>query len=465
MKISGSILLLLGAVLLLALKRVDYTPYLDSDYYSGTRMRLDSISEKLELAEGDVQVGLGRVSITPSLGAEQDDAGTGSFRELPLAGYGKRKGKYARGIHDSLYVKAAAIRVGEQLMVLVASDMLIVPPNIAEGVARMVHEKMGIGRDQLFFSATHTHSGVGAWSDGFVGEEFAGAPNPRLVEWLIRQFSLAVDHAVADLQEGKLGSGSFRAPEMISNRLVGDRGVKDSEFIYLAAMQDSGKKAVLGSFGAHATTLGGDNMQFSGDYPGYWQRKLERNGFDMALFFAGSMGSHSPASQGEDFERARYLGEALADSVIRYMAHTELRESTGLSFLSLEMDLPEFHIRVSDGLRLNPGLGRRLFPPIGKVYLQAARIGDLIWVTTPGDFSGEMAVGFRSTLKNRGYRTLVSSFNGAYVGYIIPGKYYHMNEYESRLMSWFGPYMGPYTEDMIRRMTRALVSLDQHGPR
>ena len=461
LKIFGAVILLLFIVILWAVERVDYSPYFDSNYYSETRSRLDSISKHLAQADGEVQVGFSRVSITPAIGAEADDTETGAFKEMPLAGFGSRKGTFAEGIHDSLFVKAVAIQVEEQLLVLIGSDMLIVPPNITEGVARHISEKMGINRNQLFFSATHTHSSVGAWSEGYVGKEFAGEANPNVELWLVRQFSKAIENAVEDLQAGQIGSGSFEAPGLISNRLVGERGEKNSEFIYIAANQNSGKRALLGSFDAHATTLGGWNMQFSGDYPGFWQRKLESEGIDMALFFAGSVGSHSPRSQGEEFEKSKYIGEALADSVLKYMVDTELMDSIGLSFLTLGMDLPEFHIRVSDGLRLNPSIGGKLFPPNGNVYLQAAKIGDLIWITTPSDFSGEMAIAYKNAMNNEGYKVLVTSFNGAYVGYIIPGKYYHLDEYESRLMSWYGPNMGPYTDEMIRRMMQKLIQADK----
>ncbi len=459
LKISGAIILFLFIVLLWALERVDYTPYFDSDYYGKTRAILDSMSGHLTLAEGEVELGFGKESITPGLGAGEDDPEAGIFKELPLAGLGSRKGSFAEGIHDSLFVKAVAIRVEEQVMVLIGSDMLIVPPNITEGVSKHISEKMGINRNQLFFSATHTHSSVGAWSEGYVGEEFAGVSNPNVELWLVQQFSSAIEMALEDLQAGKIGSGSFEAPGLISNRLVGERGQKNSEFIYISAKQNSGKSALLGSFDAHATCLGGWNMQFSADYPGYWQRKLESTGIDMAVFFAGSVGSHSPHSEGEKFEKSKYIGEALADSVLKYMDNAELKDSIGLSFMTLGMDLPEFHIRVSDGLRLNPRLAGKLFPPIGDVFLQAAKIGDLIWVSTPADFSGEMALDYKNAMNKEGYRALATSFNGAYVGYIIPGKYYHLNEYESRLMSWYGPNMGPYTHEMIRRMMNKLVAL------
>ena len=294
-------------------------PILTADYYRETITSLDSISSRLSLAQGEVEVGIGRVSITPGLGAVEDDPLAGVFKEIPLAGFGSRKGTFAEGIHDSLFVKAVAIRVQEQLLVLIGSDMLIVPPNISEGVTRLVSEKMGLKRNQLFFSATHTHSSVGAWSEGFVGKEFAGESNPNVADWLVRQFSRAIENAVEDLQPGQIGSGSFDVPQLISNRLMGEMGEENSEFVFISANQSSGRKALLGSFDAHATTLGSWNMQFSGDYPGYWQRKLEREGIDMAVFFAGSVGSHSANSEGEKFEKAKYLGEALADSVLKYM--------------------------------------------------------------------------------------------------------------------------------------------------
>jgi len=121
-------MVVLFIVLLWALERVDYSPYFDTSYYQRTVSQLESISSQLSLAKGEVEVGFGKVSITPGLGAGEDDPDTGDFKEMPLAGFGSRKGTVAEGIHDSLFVKAVAIRVEEQLLVLIGSDMLTVPP-------------------------------------------------------------------------------------------------------------------------------------------------------------------------------------------------------------------------------------------------------------------------------------------------------------------------------------------------
>ena len=170
----GLVVLLLIA-LLLAIKKVDYTPYFETDYYRISRARQDSVMKETRLAKGALQIGFGRVHITPEIGSESS-----AFAQVPLAGYGDRKGVAAEGVHDSLYVSAIAIEVGDQRQILVSADMLIVPANISAGSSELAQEKLGIGREQIIFSATHTHSSMGGWADKYVGEMFGGALQSRV---------------------------------------------------------------------------------------------------------------------------------------------------------------------------------------------------------------------------------------------------------------------------------------------
>jgi hypothetical protein len=50
-----------------------------------------------------------------------------------------------------------------------------------------------------------------------------------------------------------------------------------------------------------------------------------------------------------------------------------------------------------------------------------------------------------------------TSFNGDYIGYVIPLKYYHLNGYEPRTMSFFGPNVPDFFVDLIRTMTLTLA--------
>lgn len=451
--ILGAILVLLGTLLSC---RVDKTPYFKSEYYQTTQLRLDSLSKIRKEHSDFVEAGFSKVSISPSVGHAQDNITLGQFQEAPLAGFGARKGKGATGIHDSIFVKAAAIRVGAQLVVIVGADLLIMPPNIIDEVTIQL-EKKGIHRHQVFYSASHTHSSIGGWGPGFIGEQFAGPPNPSINLWLVQQISNAVTSAIADLKPAQIGHGYFDAAAYTRNRLIGETGTKNNEFNFISIQQKSGRKAVIGSFGAHATTIGAENMQFSADYPGYWQRKMEQGSVDLAIFCGGSVGSQSPSGKGEGFDKPKYIGESLADSLSNHIKNVALTDKISLSSMSLKMDLPDYHIRLTTRVHLTTWLSKKLMPLPEHVYLQVIKLGNLIWLTTPCDFSGEFARQLKDGLATKGFQTNVTSFNGSYVGYIIPGKYFYLDAYEPKTMGWFGPNMGEYTFELMRHLTEKIT--------
>ncbi len=114
------------------------------------------------------------------------------------------------------------------------------------------------------------------------------------------------------------------ATNFVRNRLVGTRGRADPEFSYALLKQDGGKLAVLGSYSAHATVLSGDNMEFSADYPGCWQRAIEQATGGMAVFLAGGVGSQSPVPGGNGFAGAERMGQALAAPVLDQLSRAVL---------------------------------------------------------------------------------------------------------------------------------------------
>lgn len=455
-KILLSLVILLVVVLIIAVKPVDYAPYFESDYYEVTRARLAEGIKGSSSARGDLQIGFSKVNISPvaTLGLDFGD------HAIPMAGYGDREGLPAKGLHDSLFVKSVALKVQDQTLVILAADMLIIPPNVVEQVTSLLATQNSIRREQILYTATHTHSSMGGWSSNLVGEAFAGELQAELVNWLAGKFAQSIMLALEDLQAGELGHGKFEAPQLVKNRLVGEKGQEQATFSFLLAKQKEGRKAVIGLFNAHATTLSGDNWQFSADYPGYWYQKLEAQEFDLAVFCAGSVGSHGPVSHGKEFEKARYLGEALADSVLKHQALAEWQDTLTLASLQVKLEMPPFHVRLTDGWRLAPFLSKKLFPPIGEVVIQSVRLGDFIWTSTPADFSGELALHHQHRLHTKGFESVISSFNGGYIGYVLPDKYYHYMEYESRIMSWFGPNINPYLDEMIYRTSDHLTTSD-----
>jgi neutral ceramidase len=452
LKIFLALITLVAIIFLVSAGTVKDDPFMTSSYFKQSMLRVDSLKKTEIHVTDSVFAGFSKVSITPSISNSVDDPTTGKFKNVPLAGFGARKGKPATGIHDSIFVRSVALKIGSKLMVFVGADLLIMPPNIIDEVVKQLAEK-GVSRDQLLFSATHSHSSIGAWGPGFIGEQFAGKANLAIQQWLVGRIIKSVVLAVADISKSQLSYGDFDAGQYTRNRFIKELGTKNSDFTYLLIDQRGKRNAVIGSFSAHATTLGDKNMEFSGDYPGYWERKMEANKFDVALFCAGSIGSQSPSGKGNAFEGSRYIGESLADSLIRKLPNANYHETAAFSTTTLRVQMPEYHLRLTTKINLATWLSNKLMPEPKNVFFQAIRIGQLIWISAPADFSGEYALQIKDALAAKGFSALVSSFNGSYIGYIVPGRYFYMDEYEPKLMGWFGPTMGDYSMDLIRHLT------------
>jgi neutral ceramidase len=431
------------------------TPFPDTSYYRETQSRLDNIKRSTVCLNDSIYAGFSRVSITPFLFSKTIDIENNRFNKVPMAGFGQRRGKSATGIHDSLFIKSVALREGAGTFIIVSGDMLIMPPNIIDAVTSLLVND-GINRNQVFFSATHTHSSLGGWAYGIVGRQFAGKENKQIEKWLIKKIHEAVIASISDMQPSRIGYGEFEAGEFTRNRLVGSNGIKNNLFNYIVVEQKCGRKAIIGMYSAHATVLNEKNLELSGDYPGYWERRVEGKGAYLGMFCGGSMGSQSPVGPDESFALAESIGNGLADRMLSQLKNTQLKEKNVLSSVSLKISLPEYHFRLTKNINLTTGLSKRLMPLPENVYLQGLRIGSLIWIFTPGDFSGEYAVELSDRLSHQGYNITISGYNGSYLGYIIPGKYFNLNHYEPRMMGWFGPQMGDYIMDLIMRIVNVL---------
>lgn len=458
LRVLAGLALLLVAVLVSCLEGVDYRPYFREPFYVETIARLKDRSATNTLQRGDLAAGFGRTVLTPTLNATADEPAQGRFRTLPLAGFGNRKGRPATGVHDDLYVKAVALRVGTRLGIMVGVDALIIPPEVTAIVAARLKQEAGVEREQIYLSATHTHCSLGGWGEGMVAESFSGRYQAGVRVWLADRIVTAVRAALADLKPASFGHGSFAAPEFVKNRLVGALGNVDPEFSFALVKQKDGRLGVIGSYTAHATVLSGSMMEFSADYPGCWAKAVEEATGGTAVFLAGAVGSHGPVPGDKGFKGAEKMGQALAQKLVAQIPTVMLTESVNFGLLGLEVALPSLHTRVADGIRLRPWLAARLLPVSSRSYLQVFRLNDSLWISTPCDFSGELGLGIKASLRGRGFSTAITSFNGDYIGYVIPSRYYHLDGYEPRTMSFFGPHVPDYLDELMRSLALEMAS-------
>lgn len=457
---AGS-LAVIAVLTALVLRPVDQAPHSQAAYAARTRERLTALAAPgtgpEKATRGDpgtgFRAGFGRARLTPRLGGAVDDPARGEFTALPLAGYGNRRGLPATGTHDDLWAKAVAFASSGRTGVMVSLDALIVPREVAASALDGIRERLGLDGDQVYFGATHTHCGPGGWGEGVVAEAFAGGFRPGVREWMARRLVEAATAAVADLQRAALGRTAFEAPDLVRNRLLGDTGRKDATFDLLVVRQtNTGRTGVIGSFAAHATVISGGFMEFSAEYPGAWQRGLESNGVAHALFLAGAVGSHGPKAPASGLSGAMQMGARLAERSSAVLSGVGLDPSPEVDLVTLPVDLPPLQPRVAGNVAVRPWLAARLLPVGSTTRVQAWRLGGALYLSTPCDYSGELALDLRAAARSAGLDAVVTSFNGDYLGYVVPSRYYAMSGYETRTMSFFGPQLPDYLDELLRSL-------------
>jgi neutral ceramidase len=193
--------------------------------------------------------------------------------------------------------------------------------------------------------------------------------------------------------------------------------------------------------------------EFSGDYPGVWQRAVEASGIQQAAFFAGGVGSHSPRAPQGGFDGAKAMGETLASRTTTLLPQISLSPNVDFAASLAVISLPDLQVRLTDSIRLRPWVARNLMPPLSETtLLQAFRFGNRVWLSTPCDYSGELALQLKAAAREAGVQAVVTSFNGDYVGYVIPSKYYHLDGYEPRVMNFYGARISEVFADTLAKL-------------
>ncbi len=126
-----------------------------------------------------------------------------------------------------------------------------------------------------------------------------------------------------------------------------------------------------------------------------------------------------------------------------------------LALLTLPLALLEPHPRVIGNWRVRPWLFYALYGDYPS-DLKALRIGQTVLLGTPCDFSGELAAELNPLAAKQSVNLMVTSFDGGYIGYVTPDRYYERKTYETRDMNWFGPQNGAYFTEMMAGLLKKL---------
>jgi hypothetical protein len=427
----------------------------------------------LSAGEPGWKVGLARIKITPE-------------KPLFMSGYASRTKPFVK-VENDLFAKALALedRDGNRA-VLVTSDLLGFPADIAEPICEAIAKKTGLKREQILLNSAHIHTGPLLSLKAGPRGSMTAADAERTVEYTKQLQSKVVEvvvQALSRLAPAKLSWGSGVVHFVMNRRqfIPGEvilganpRGLADRTVPILRIDSPDGKlRGVLFGAAVHNTTLIPSNYELCGDYAGFAQAYIEeQNPACEALFMLGCAGDADPYPRGS-MKLAREHGLTLGKEVCRVL-DAKLRPVRGPLAVAFEqVDLPLQKLTAGE-LKEMAGRKRGIQPGIAKQMLAMLQRGEklpesyrcpfAVWqfgkdLTLVG-MSGEVVVDYVPLLeKALGPNNLwLAAYCNDVYGYLPSARVIAEGGYETRGIYAGGiGFFDPKAQDVVVEKIRALA--------
>lgn len=388
-------------------------------------------------------------------------AGYGSWaRRLPIPGVLGRHPhafwfKPHEGALDALAARALVLEAAEARLVWIAVDLVAVDRAFTRDVERGVETVVG-SPTTVIVSASHTHSGPGAFIDsGLMGFVAVDRLDPGVRDVLVHGVVEAVRRAAAATVPARLGSLVVPGPTITRGRLPHE---PDRDLVVVKVISARAAPiALVWNYAIHGTMLGPRNLSVSGDVMGVASHRLEQALGVPALFVNGAVGDVSPARHGH--AAALEAGAQLAEAVRLSWERIDARDDRAtLKTRTARIDLPAPSLSLRNcSARWVP---RRLSLPLGRPWpteatLTAAAIGDTAVVTMPGELQSRLGQHVKREAALRWRSLVVAGVSNDYLGYFVTAADYDRVSYVT-CASLYGPSAGERVATAATELLRRL---------
>jgi hypothetical protein len=367
-------------------------------------------------------------------GADEGE-GDGVFQGLWLAGYGNNRP--AMSVKDPLWARAIVFAQGDATLALCTVDAVGLFFDEQERIRARIDAARPGAVDLFLLQASHTHEApdtMGQW--GFVG--FSGIPeSPGRSEAHMELIRQGCADAVVEAYDAlvpvvvKVGVVEPGVDGLVRDGRDPQIFHDDVTAIAVESQQDGATVATILNWGNHPESLDSDNSAISSDYAHAIRESLERGLPEtstqparagrggIALYLQGAvggiMGPNGFPITGRDgtlyendvksFARTDALGENVAELGFQALAAAEALTAPRLSFSSIRyrarVDNRVFHLGLYEGW-----FDRAVYDydaaqvvsedniPHIETGVAVVRIGDLGFLTAPGELFPESFVGF-----------------------------------------------------------------------
>lgn len=369
---------------------------------------------------------------------------------------GQQYERIAERTRDPLLANAAALRCGDDTVVLVSVDICFVSAEFVTQTQAIFEGRTGIPAERLLIHTTHSHVAPAAvayyWAE----------PDPGFLAKLQSDIVVAAQSALANLEPVTVFSGSARLDSLTWNRrsmysngtsvmhgaadrpgFIGTEEIRDPNLSVVFFRNAAGRiVGLIPNYGIHPNCVEKE-CYYSADLPGE-VRRLVKSAFGNdtgVVYLTGAAGNTSPVIREPGRETQPFMGEQGLSRAGLLMTG-ELCKIIAQSFTPIDQPTLSFaHAAVRIPIRPYPAPGDCCYPSYwseeSRVYYQSIeadwprklreespvevrisviRIGDTVICTNPAELFAEFALEIRRASPAR--VTLIGQLTDGYVGYV-----------------------------------------------
>ncbi len=403
--------------------------------------------------------GAASLDVTPPIGVPLAGYG-GLARRLPLPDLLDRAPyafwfKPSRGVHDPIMARALVLESRRTRLLWVAIDLIGIDRDMVKEVRSRLGT-LGLRYDAVIISASHTHSGPGAFArsaafEFLVLDRYVAAIREHLLSGIERAVRVAEDRKTP----ARFGAGRGEVLGVVKSRV---NGRLDHELGLLKLVGSDGRPvALLWNYSIHGTALGKRNLLLSGDVMGEASRALERAIGAPVLFTNGAVGDVSPSRKGLD--GVREISAKLAQEVRAVWDRTPMEQVPALRVVTERISLPPPRLSLRNCVgRLIPRwvrIGLSAVMPQASEMVGVA-IGTSAWVTIPGELQTDLGYAIKAEGRRRFPLTFVVGVSNDYLGYFLSPEEYRRGMGYIGCATLYGEEAGQLLEDRAGEIIKKL---------
>src|SRR4030095_5440532 len=218
----------------------------------------------------------------------------------------------AQGVHDPVRARALALADTRASVMWLTIDLVGMDPGLTAELGERLR-RAGLADPVVIVSASHTHSGPGAYVDSSLFAFVAlDRPSPPIRALLLDALERAARAAHQGRAPAGAGPGAVALPGPGKSRIGAP--LDPTLGVLKVVTADGRPLALLWNYAIHGTALGKGNFMVSGDLMGEASARIEERLGVPALFVNGAVGDVSPAARG--WRGVASLGERLAQGAL-----------------------------------------------------------------------------------------------------------------------------------------------------